>query len=156
MPDYKKEQGTDIDNSDEPDALQADAQIADQYTYAITPQTDDPSTPAFTVRAVFLGCIWAVFLACCNVLFSFRTNSFSIPTGLAQLLSYPMGILLAWIVFSFNTDPTKLEITQSRSIQWYLHLTKSKNMSSSSSLLAVQVVFRTVSIMSSRSTLNRS
>jgi hypothetical protein len=35
----------------------------DQYTVALTPQTDDPKTTAFTFRSVFLGIIWGMFLA---------------------------------------------------------------------------------------------
>ncbi|KAI8903159.1 OPT oligopeptide transporter protein-domain-containing protein [Gorgonomyces haynaldii] len=80
------------------DTEEYDALVAEEYTKAITPQTDDPNTPTFTFRAIFLGILWAVFLAVANVLFSFRTNSFIIPTGLAQLLSYPMGVFLAWIL----------------------------------------------------------
>jgi OPT oligopeptide transporter protein len=105
-----EEERVEVFSSDEIDAIKADALLADKHTFAITPQDNDPNTPAFTFRAVLLGCIWAVFLAYVNVLFSFRANSFSIPTGLAQLLSYPMGIALAWIVLWPNADPKKLEI----------------------------------------------
>lgn len=69
--------------------------IADEVTVSITPQTDDPNTLAITFRSIFLGCIWAIFLASMNTLFSFRTNPFSVPTGVVQLLAYPMGIFMA-------------------------------------------------------------
>jgi OPT oligopeptide transporter protein len=76
-------------------------------TVGITPQEDDTETPAFTFRSVFLGCIWAIFLASCNVLFSFRTNAFVVPTGLSQLISYPMGLFLARVLPKgfFNPGP---------------------------------------------------
>ena len=77
-------------------AMQQDE--ADDFTVALTPQTDDPHTPAFTFRAVLIGSFWGVILACANILFSFRTVAFSVPTGMAQLLSYPMGIFLAYIL----------------------------------------------------------
>ncbi|KAI8903204.1 OPT oligopeptide transporter protein-domain-containing protein [Gorgonomyces haynaldii] len=94
------------------DTEEYDAMVADEYTKALTPQTDDPNTPAFTFRAVFLGCLWAVFLATANVLFSFRTNSFVIPTGLAQLLSYPMGVFLAWILPKGFLNPGPFSIKE--------------------------------------------
>ena len=80
------------------DALATDEKMAADFTVALTPQTDDPHTPAFTFRSVLLGSFWGVLLACANILFSFRTNAFSVPTGMAQLLSYPMGIFLAYIL----------------------------------------------------------
>jgi hypothetical protein len=89
---------SDYDIAKEGNVSLLDADNAESVTAAMTPQTDDPNTPALTFRAVFLGTIWAIFLATCNVLFSFRTNAFYIPTGLAQLMSYPMGIFLAWIL----------------------------------------------------------
>jgi hypothetical protein len=50
--------------------------IAQRIINATTPMHDDPSTLAFTPRAIFLGVVWAVFLSCANTLFSFRTNWF--------------------------------------------------------------------------------
>lgn len=61
---------------------------------SVVTKTDDPSTPAFTIRAVFQGIVWAVFLAVANALFSFRANPFAVPTQLALLLSYPIGIFM--------------------------------------------------------------
>lgn len=37
-----------------------DQELADQYTVAITPQTDNPDMPAFTCRSVMIGVVWAV------------------------------------------------------------------------------------------------
>ncbi|KAJ3086068.1 hypothetical protein HK100_008825 [Physocladia obscura] len=60
----------------------------------IVPQTDDPSTPTFTFRAVTIGVIWCLFLSFVNTLLSFRTNSFGVGANVALILSYPIG--LAW------------------------------------------------------------
>lgn len=54
-------------------------QEAENLTDAITPQEDNPRTLAFTFRSVAIGCIWATFIAGSNVLFSFRTNWFTVP-----------------------------------------------------------------------------
>jgi OPT oligopeptide transporter protein len=93
----KEDEFNSIGKPDVSDPLTTDAQMAELYTVSMTPQTDDPATPAFNFRSVFLGCIWGIFLACCDTL-SFRSNAFSVTTCLAQLLSYPMGIYLAYII----------------------------------------------------------
>ncbi|ORY47245.1 OPT superfamily oligopeptide transporter, partial [Rhizoclosmatium globosum] len=61
----------------------------------IVPQTDEPSTPAFTARAVFLGTLWVVLLSFANTALSFRTVAFSVGANIALILSYPMGLFLA-------------------------------------------------------------
>ncbi|KAJ3009259.1 UNVERIFIED_CONTAM: hypothetical protein HDU68_002781, partial [Siphonaria sp. JEL0065] len=42
----------------------------------IVPQTDDPNTPAFTVRSVFLGVLFSVLLSFANTALSFRSAPF--------------------------------------------------------------------------------
>ena len=88
------------------------AKVAEGYTTAMTPQTDDPDIPALTFRSIFLGTIWAIFLASSNILFSFRTNWFQVPTGLAQLLSYPMGIFLAAVLPKGILNPGPFSIKE--------------------------------------------
>ncbi|KAJ2998788.1 hypothetical protein HDV02_004028 [Globomyces sp. JEL0801] len=61
----------------------------------IAPTTDDPSAPSLTFRVLLLGTLWCIFLGGVNALLAFRTNAFEIPSFLATLLSYPMGILFA-------------------------------------------------------------
>lgn len=61
---------------DDPDESENEC---DKFTASITPQQDDPYTLAFTFRSVLIGSIWAIFLASCNLLFSFRTNWFTVP-----------------------------------------------------------------------------
>lgn len=54
--------------------------------------------PAFTIRAVFLGALWAVLLSSANTYASFRDNPFTLPTNLASILSFPMGIFFAAVL----------------------------------------------------------
>jgi hypothetical protein len=75
------DKGESIVSNDNQDIEDIDANLADKYTFAITPQTDDPSSPALSFRSMFLGCIWGIFLACINAIFSFRTIPFIIPGG---------------------------------------------------------------------------
>ncbi|KAJ8331135.1 OPT super [Batrachochytrium dendrobatidis] len=74
---------------------ESDQQYARQYTQGIVPETDDPSAPSLSIRMIFLGTIWAVFLGLVNGVFSFRTNSFAISSNIAAILSYPIGIFLS-------------------------------------------------------------
>ncbi|KAJ3078831.1 hypothetical protein HDU99_000360, partial [Rhizoclosmatium hyalinum] len=64
----------------------------------IVPQTDDPSTPAFTFRSVLLGTFWVVILSFANTSLSFRTAAFTVGANIALILSYPMGLFLAAVL----------------------------------------------------------
>ncbi|KAI9326908.1 OPT oligopeptide transporter protein-domain-containing protein, partial [Obelidium mucronatum] len=61
------------------------------------PQTDDPTTMAFTVRAVLIGTFWSMLISVANTVFSFRSNVLAIGADIATILSYPMGA--AWARF---------------------------------------------------------
>ena len=61
----------------------------------IVPTTDDPRLPSLTFRVLVLGTSWNILLAAANSIFMFRSQVFWIPSTLAVLLSYPMGISLA-------------------------------------------------------------
>ncbi|KAH6561861.1 hypothetical protein BASA62_009563 [Batrachochytrium salamandrivorans] len=80
------------------DIEDVDAAYARQYTEGIVPQTDDPSAPSMSVRMIFLGTIFALFLGLMNGIFSFRTNSFAISSNIAAILSYPLGIFFAAVL----------------------------------------------------------
>nr|KAJ3422003.1 hypothetical protein HK105_001565 [Polyrhizophydium stewartii] len=95
------------DESEGPDAISAE-----EYTSAIVPQADDPDMSSFTVRAFVLGTIWAVMLAFANTVFSFRTNSFIVPSSAATLLSYPMGVFLARVLPSGILNPGPFTIKE--------------------------------------------
>ncbi|KAI9203608.1 OPT oligopeptide transporter protein-domain-containing protein [Polychytrium aggregatum] len=68
------------------------------YTRSVVPQTDDPSVPALTVRAVFLGLFWSVLLCGMNGILMFRTNAITLSNYVGILLSYPMGLALAKVL----------------------------------------------------------
>ncbi|KAL2912414.1 OPT superfamily [Polyrhizophydium stewartii] len=72
--------------------------IEEQFVDSVVPQTDDPNIPSLSVRMVVLGSLFAVALALMNGIFSFRTNSFTVSSNIATLLSYPMGVFLARVL----------------------------------------------------------
>lgn len=55
---------------------------------SVASKTDDPSTPAFTIRTVLLGTFWGIIIAVMNTIFSFRQNPFYVPNAVILLLSY--------------------------------------------------------------------
>ncbi|KAJ3339605.1 hypothetical protein HDU91_000990, partial [Kappamyces sp. JEL0680] len=83
---------------EDPDALNEFETENDVWIAAAVTKEDNPDTPALTFRTLFLGIIWAIFLAIANAIFSFRTNYFIIPSTLALLLAYPMGLFLAAVL----------------------------------------------------------
>ncbi|KAJ3340337.1 hypothetical protein HDU91_000875, partial [Kappamyces sp. JEL0680] len=83
---------------EEDDAERQDAEFSIEYTKGLISAEDDVNTPAFTVRALVLGCFWAIFLAVGNTIGSFRAVPFIIPTNLASILSYPMGVFFATVL----------------------------------------------------------
>ncbi|QDS77414.1 hypothetical protein FKW77_006407 [Venturia effusa] len=76
------------------------------------PLGDDPSIPANTVRAWFLGMVFVTFGSGLNMLFSLRAPSISISSIVAQLCAYPIGVAMAkWLPtrkFSFFGIPWSL------------------------------------------------
>ena len=80
----------------------------------IVPTTDDPNAPSLSFRVLILGTMWCILLGAINSLLSFRTSVFGIPSFLATLLSYPMGIFMAQVLpirkyrlfgFEFTLNP---------------------------------------------------
>lgn len=63
-------------------------------TLSIIPTSDNPDAPALTIRVIILGTFWCIVLGLSNSILAFRTNTFEIPTFVATLISYPLGILL--------------------------------------------------------------
>ncbi|KAI9204444.1 OPT oligopeptide transporter protein-domain-containing protein [Polychytrium aggregatum] len=84
-----------ITTIDSDDVEQLDAHSAYAQISAVVPTTDDPSTPCFTVRAMFLGIFFSVLTSAVNVILSFRTNSVTLPAYIAVIVSYPIGIFFA-------------------------------------------------------------
>ncbi|KAG0004900.1 hypothetical protein BGZ80_008143 [Entomortierella chlamydospora] len=62
---------------------------------ATVPPTDDPSLPTKTFRAWFLGILFTLALAFVNQFFWFRDNPLTIQVMVAQLLTYPLGKIMA-------------------------------------------------------------
>lgn len=79
-----------------------DTKFSLDYISALLSQTDDPSTPALTIRSVSLGVLWGFFMAALNIVGTFRDIPLVIPTSLASILTYPMGIFLARILPSHS------------------------------------------------------
>ncbi|KAL9109139.1 MAG: hypothetical protein Q9227_006230 [Pyrenula ochraceoflavens] len=81
----------------------------------------DEDLPANTIRAWFLGMILTTLGSGLNALFSLRAPSITITTYVAQLVAYPLGVGMAWIlpnhVFNlfglrFNLNPGPFNIKE--------------------------------------------
>ncbi|KAL6877633.1 OPT oligopeptide transporter domain-containing protein [Trichoderma longibrachiatum] len=65
---------------------------------AITTPTDDVNIPCETIRAHLLGYMWAVIAQFTNSLFNSRFPSITLGSSVAQILLYPCGLFLAWVL----------------------------------------------------------
>lgn len=68
------------------------------YTDSRQTPTDDPSMPCETLRAHLLGYIWAAVAQFVNSLFNSRFPAITFQSQVAQILLYPCGVLLAWVL----------------------------------------------------------
>lgn len=84
------------------------------------PVTDDPSEPCLTFRVWVLGLSSCVFLAFVNEFFMYRTTQLSIGTVVVQIITLPIGRLMASTLparrlrvggwsFSLNPGPFSLK-----------------------------------------------
>jgi hypothetical protein len=73
---------------------------------AVVPETDDTALPVNTFRAWFLGIIFVFLGAGVNQFFSLRYPGVHIVSLVAELLAFPLGVLLAKIlpISRFNPD----------------------------------------------------
>lgn len=100
----------------ESDSEKAIAQQLEESPYpevnSAVPLGDDPSIPANTIRAWFLGMLFVTFGSGLNMLFSLRQPSIQITSIVAQLCAYPIGCAMAkWLPtrrFSFFGIPWTL------------------------------------------------
>ena len=71
---------------------------------AVTDPTDDENIPCETIRAHLLGYIWAAIAQFTNSLFNSRFPSITLSSAVAQILLYPCGMFLAWVLpdWGFN------------------------------------------------------
>ncbi|KAI0697179.1 small oligopeptide transporter [Cytidiella melzeri] len=79
--------------------------------------TDDPGMPAGTLRAWILGLIWAVVIPGVNQFYFFRYPSVAIGPLVAQLLSFPVGRLMARVlpqvrIFGASLNPGPFSIKE--------------------------------------------
>ena len=98
-------------------ANEVDQEEIEIWVASVTTNTDDPNTPAFTIRTVFIGLLWGMFLAVSNTIFTFRQNYFVIPGTLALLLGYPMGTFLAKVlpkttIFGVDLNPGPFSVKE--------------------------------------------
>ncbi|KAK9483826.1 OPT oligopeptide transporter protein-domain-containing protein [Lipomyces starkeyi] len=63
---------------------------------AICDPTDDPTTPAETIRAYFLGILWVAVGGFVNEFFSLRQPTLSLQSAVLQILLYPCGKFLQY------------------------------------------------------------
>ncbi|KAI0596361.1 small oligopeptide transporter [Biscogniauxia sp. FL1348] len=73
---------------------------------AVVPETDDPGIPVNTFRAWFLGIIFVFVGAGVNQFFSLRYPGIHIVSLVAELLAFPLGVVMAKIlpISRFNPD----------------------------------------------------
>ncbi|KAK1751536.1 oligopeptide transporter 2 [Echria macrotheca] len=71
---------------------------------SVSEPTDDPSIPCETIRAHLLGYAWAVIAQFTNSLFTSRFPAITLTSAVAQILLYPCGQALAFILpdWGFN------------------------------------------------------
>ncbi|KAI8893981.1 OPT oligopeptide transporter protein-domain-containing protein [Globomyces pollinis-pini] len=86
----------DVERDRAPEIVQED--IADGWVTGIVSMDDDPDIPAFTVRMVVIGVVWAVFLGFVDTVLTFRYQPIVIPSTTVILLTYPIGIFLAKVL----------------------------------------------------------
>lgn len=65
---------------------------------AITTPDDDVDMPCETIRAHFLGLVWAVIGQFTNTLFASRYPGISLSSGVLQMLVYPCGLALQLVL----------------------------------------------------------
>lgn len=73
------------------------------------PTTDDPTQPALTFRTWTLGLASCIILSFVNQFFGYRTNPLYISSVSAQILSLPVGKLMA---ATLPTKPIRVPLTK--------------------------------------------
>ncbi|WFD33350.1 hypothetical protein MCUN1_000163 [Malassezia cuniculi] len=97
---------------------------------------DDPTMPVITFRMMFLGLLLSVFGGALNIFFSFRYPSPSISPMVLQIIAYPMGKFMAYILpirtfhlprwlggFSFTLNPGYFNIKEHTMITVMINIT---------------------------------
>ena len=92
----------------EKDEFQVDDCPIEQVRLTV-PITDDPTQPALTFRTCVLGLASCVFLAFVNQFFGYRTNPLKISSVSAQIITLPLGKLMA---ATLSTKPIRVPFTK--------------------------------------------
>ncbi|KAJ1881925.1 hypothetical protein LPJ57_001289 [Coemansia sp. RSA 486] len=100
---YSDTKGTDLESEHKSDADEEDSPF--EMVRAAVSNKDDPDLPCLTFRSWILGIVFCAALAFVNQFYWFRENSLSLGGYVVQLLSFPLGYLLALILpkRKFNT-----------------------------------------------------
>ncbi|KAJ3001800.1 UNVERIFIED_CONTAM: hypothetical protein HDU68_006636, partial [Siphonaria sp. JEL0065] len=106
-----------VDEFVDHDNLEVDLETEEAHDVAahiefIVPQTDDPNTPAFTFRSVFLGLFFASLLSFANACLSFRSNPFGISAVVAVIISYPIGLFMAKVLPAGLLNPGPFSVKE--------------------------------------------
>ncbi|KAJ3318241.1 hypothetical protein HDV06_000734 [Boothiomyces sp. JEL0866] len=72
--------------------------LAMDFTGGILSTEDNVNTPALTIRGLFIATLFAIPLTFINTMASFRNNPYSIPSTIANILAYPIGIFFAAVL----------------------------------------------------------
>jgi len=89
--------------------LKTDTAVGHFYSWypevrSVTEPADDPTIPVETIRAYFLGLMWAIIAQFTNSLFNSRWPAITLSSAVAQILLYPCGKALSWALpdWGFN------------------------------------------------------
>lgn len=94
---------------------------SDEEVAAHVSNTDDPTIAVLTFRSWFLGLLFTCLLSFVNQFFWYRTSPLFVGTLVAQLLTYPLGKLLAKVLptrkfhlfrWSFTLNPGPFTIKE--------------------------------------------
>ncbi|KAJ3270066.1 hypothetical protein HDV01_000560 [Terramyces sp. JEL0728] len=87
---------------DEDDAERQLGELALDFTSGLVVTEDNPNTPAFTIRTVIIAVLFSIPLAFINTVASLRDNSYTVPSTIANILAYPIGIFMAAVLPNVN------------------------------------------------------
>ncbi len=105
----------------EPFAIDEDGHVSDEEVAANVSNTDDPSILVLTFRSWFLGLLFTCLLSFVNQFFWYRTSPLFVGTLVAQLLTYPLGKVMAKVLpdrqfrifrWSFTLNPGPFTIKE--------------------------------------------
>lgn len=107
--------------STEPLAIEGADDGSDEEVAAHVSNTDDPTISVLTFRSWFLGLLFTCLLSFVNQFFWYRTSPLFVGTLVAQLLTFPLGKLMAKLLptrkfhlyrWSFTLNPGPFTIKE--------------------------------------------